>query len=71
MATFSDINMKRDTATNAFVGRGEATAPNPLNVPITHRFVCVVDIDKSGRGNVVFSNTNRELYEEMVRLMGL
>jgi hypothetical protein len=71
VATFSDINMKRDPATNAFVGRGEATAPNPLNVPITHRFVCMIVIDKSGRGNVVFRKSNPELYEEMVTLMGL
>jgi hypothetical protein len=71
VATFSGTTVKRDPATNAFVARGEVTAPNPLNVPITHRFICVVDPDKTGKGNVIFRETHRALYEEMVARMGV
>jgi hypothetical protein len=45
--------MKRDPTTRAFVGRGEATASNPLGVAVTHRFVCLIDPDRSaGKGRI-------------------
>jgi hypothetical protein len=70
-ATFAPFVMKRDPTTRVFVGRGQATAPNPVGVSITHRFVCLIDPDKSGSGKAVLRNSNPELYEEIVRLGGL
>jgi hypothetical protein len=69
-ATFAPFAMKRDPTTRAFVGRGQATAPNPLGVPITHRFVCLVDPDRSA-GKAILRSSNPELYDEIVRLGGL
>jgi hypothetical protein len=60
----------REPYTQRFVGRGDATAPNPNGVPITHRFVCVIDPD-SGRGVVWFRSSNPEMYAETVRMFGL
>ena len=70
-ATVTPFAMKRDPTTRAFVGRGQAASPNPLSVPITHRFVCLIDPDGSGNGRAVFRSSNPELYDEIVRLGGL
>jgi hypothetical protein len=68
-ATFAPIPMRRDSTTRAFVGRGEVTAPNPAGVPITHRFVCLIDPDKSAQA--VLRDSNPEMCAEVVRLFRL
>ena len=57
---FEPFTMKRDPTTHAFVGRGEVTAPNPAAVPITHRFVCLIDPEKGAQA--VLRDRSPELY---------
>lgn len=71
-AAFADWQMKREPTQGAFVGRGEVVAPNPFDVPITTRFVCMLAGDPGDmRGQVYLRNENAEMYAEIVRVFDL
>jgi hypothetical protein len=71
-ARFVPFTMKRDASERLFVGRGQATAPDSLSVPVTQPFVCFVDpSDRSGAARAVLRSRNPEWYEKYVRLWGL
>jgi response regulator receiver domain-containing protein len=70
-ARFSLPSVKRDGNTRAFVGKGTAAASNANGVTLDHKFVCLVDPDGTGRGNVMFYDAQPEMYMELIRRFNL